>query len=480
MHRQVFIIHPDSAARQQLRDSLQILGYSIEVAASIAKARERLITHPSAAFELVIVHISDEKLTGLFIDELRQTASSPPVLASVNAQNLAAAGPAMHAGAMDFIVLPASPERLQATISNALKISALQHKVSRLSHRSRAQPIPPGIVAISAGMQRALDLARRGAANDLPILLEGEKGTGKEALARIIHQQSPFANGPFVKIHICADSGPTDEAETRLRNFAAKAGEAANGFMYIDDIAAAPPAFQSFLISLFNANSGHRPRVICATKCDLIAAVKSGQFMEKLFYKLNVFPIHVPPLRDRSEDFGEIVKNLVYQFAAEQGKCVDSVDAAAMRMLKLYSWPGNLAQLENTLYRAVALADTTALTVKEFPQIAARVQGYEVEIPPEPAFMPRNQYTGPAMIGSEVLPGGRILRSSGATGGGVGIAALNENGDIRPLTAIEADMIRLALGHYRGHMTEIARKLGIGRSTLYRKMREFGIASSLY
>ncbi|MBC8049279.1 MAG: sigma-54-dependent Fis family transcriptional regulator, partial [Chitinophagales bacterium] len=406
MHRQVLIVHPDSSFRQQLRDSLQTLGYAAETAASIAKARERCLAHPSTSPGLVILHISDQDVAGAFIEELRQLPSPLPVLASVNAQNLSAAAPAMRAGAMDFIVLPASPERLQATISNALKISALQHKVSRLSHRSQAQLTHAGIVATSPGMQRALDLARRGAANDLPILLEGEKGAGKEIVARIIHQQSPYANGPFVKIHICAESGLTDADDAHLRNFASKAGEAASGFLYIDDIAEAPPAFQNFLISLFNAKSGHRPRVICATRGDLIMAVKSGQFIDKLFYRLNVFPIQIPPLRERGEDFGEIVKNLAYQYSAEQGKSVGSVDSAAMRMLKLYPWPGNLTQLENTLYRAVALADGMTLTVKEFPQIAARVTGYNVEIPPEPAAIARAHYTGPAMIGSETTSPG--------------------------------------------------------------------------
>ncbi len=480
MHSHILIVNPNATARHQLRESIHSLDYQTETVSSIGKARERLNNPALPKPSLVILDANENEATGAFIEELLQLPCQPPVLTSANAENLGVAAAAMRFGATDFIVLPVQPERLQASISNALKISALQSRIARLAHRGPGQAPLGDLVAISQPMQRVMELARRAAASDLPVLLEGERGAGKEMIARAIHQQSALANGPFVRVHICADSGLTDEAEASLRNFGPKAGEAAGGILYIDDIAEAPPIFQEFLLSLFSVTGSQRPRIICATRGDLIGRVKAGHFMEKLFYRLNVFPIAVPPLRRREDDFCEIVEKLMNQFAAEQGKSVESVDPAAMRMLQMYSWPGNLIQLENAVYRAVALAEGPALTVKEFPQVAARVDGYGVEIPAAPPAAPKTQYDGPAMIGGSGLFAGKVVRHPGSAGASLGIPALNENGDIRPLTAIEADMIRLALGHYRGHMTEIARKLGIGRSTLYRKIREFGIGFSMH
>jgi DNA-binding NtrC family response regulator len=145
-------------------------------------------------------------------------------------------------------------------------------------------------------------------------------------------------------------------------------------------------------------------------------------------------------------------------------------------MLQRYSWPGNIRQLENAVFRAVVLGDAQTLTVNEFPQIAAHVEGYAVTVPPAPApkdHTPR--LAGPVMLGESAASPltVKVPRANGKDA--IGIPALSDSGDIRPLDAVEADMIRLAFGRYRGRMTEIARRLGIGRSTLYRKMREIGL-----
>ena len=151
----------------------------------------------------------------------------------------------------------------------------------------------------------------------------------------------------------------------------------------------------------------------------------------------------------------------------------------ALRLLQSYTWPGNVRQLENAVFRAVVLADGAELTVAEFPQIAAQVDGFTAEIPPAPATTLHNQaFTGTAMLGAENIIPRTIELKDGGQGNGhaaLGIPAVGVEGDIRPLTEIEADMIRLALGRYRGHMTEVAKRLGIGRSTLYRKMQEYGL-----
>jgi DNA-binding NtrC family response regulator len=145
-------------------------------------------------------------------------------------------------------------------------------------------------------------------------------------------------------------------------------------------------------------------------------------------------------------------------------------------MLQRYSWPGNIRQLENAVFRAVVLADAPTLTANEFPQIAAHVEGYAVTVPPAPAPKdPAPRIAGPVMLGGSAATPLTVNVPQANGKDAIGIPALSDTGDIRSLEAVEADMIRLAFGRYRGRMTEIARRLGIGRSTLYRKMREIGL-----
>jgi DNA-binding NtrC family response regulator len=217
-------------------------------------------------------------------------------------------------------------------------------------------------------------------------------------------------------------------------------------------------------------------RLISATNQNLINLVNEGRFREDLYYRLNVFPIWVPPLRERLEDVPELVRHFVARFAAEEGKRIDGIEPDALAMLERYSWPGNIRQLENAVFRAVVLADTPMLTVNEFPQIAAHVEGYAVTVPPAPAPKEKApRIEGPVMLGESAGTPATIHVPQANGKDAIGIPALSDSGDIRSLEAVEADMIRLAFGRYRGRMTEIARRLGIGRSTLYRKMREIGL-----
>jgi DNA-binding NtrC family response regulator len=216
-------------------------------------------------------------------------------------------------------------------------------------------------------------------------------------------------------------------------------------------------------------------RLISATNRDMIQLVKDGKFREDLYYRLNVFPIGVPALRQRLDDVPELANHFLARFAAEEGKRVVEISDEAMRLLTAYSWPGNVRQLENAVFRAVVLADGPILTVAEFPQIAAHVEGFKAEVPAAPAqVVARAAYTGPALLGAEATVPQTVDIGQGARGS-LGIPAVDAAGEIRSLESIEADMIRLALGRYRGHMTEVAKRLDIGRSTLYRKMREYGL-----
>ena len=274
----------------------------------------------------------------------------------------------------------------------------------------------------------------------------------------------------------------TGAAERRV----GKVVEADRGTLFLDEIGALPLSAQVKLLRSLREGEidpvgAKQPvrvdfRLISATNQNLIHLVQEGRFREDLYYRLNVFPIWVPPLRDRLEDVPELVRHFIARFAAEEGKRVDGIEPDANALLKSYSWPGNIRQLENAVFRAVVLADQPLLTINEFPQIAAHVEGYCVTVPPAPApkaAAPR--IDGPVMLGESSLAPATIHVPSANGRDAVGIPALGEGGDIRSLDDVEADMIRLAFGRYRGRMTEIAKRLGIGRSTLYRKMREIGL-----
>ncbi len=347
-------------------------------------------------------------------------------------------------------------------------------------------------------MKRVIALGKRAASSNanIAVLVEGESGVGKELIARAIQGESARAGKPFVTVNCGAipenlvesilfghEKGSfTGAVDRRIGKFQ----EADGGTLFLDEVGELPLDAQVKLLRALQEGEidpvgGKKPvkvdfRLIAATNRDMIQLVKDGKFREDLYYRLNVFPIWVPPLRERPEDIPDLARHFAARFAAEEGKRVLSISESAMRLIQTYSWPGNVRQLENTMFRAVVLADSSELTVAEFPQIAAHVEGFEAEIPAAPTVLQKQPaYTGPALLGAEDTIPQTIAVKSGGGNGSLGIPAISEDGEIRSLEAIEADMIRLALGRYRGHMTEVAKRLKIGRSTLYRKMQDYGL-----
>ena len=209
-------------------------------------------------------------------------------------------------------------------------------------------------------------------------------------------------------------------------------------------------------------------RIISATNRNLIADVKAGRFREDLFYRLHVFPIvGAAVARARREDIPDLVRHFLARFAAEEGKRVRGISREALALLAAANWPGNVRQLENAVFRAVVLAEGEEIGINEFPQIAAQVSSDEASIPqlsePSPAIA-ASWPDGPA----DVVPV-RIATPAHT------LPITDSHGDVRPLEEIERDSIRFAISHYRGQMSEVARKLRIGRSTLYRKLEGLGL-----
>jgi DNA-binding NtrC family response regulator len=505
----LLIVHHDPAQAASLKASLAQTGYAATAVTTMREARRLLEVAKVDPIALILLDVGSPSTGGLQwlqgMQEEGTAAAAPrphhpgqsdetaerklteyrkfaqPVIALTSADDFEAAMHAMHAGAVDFMVLPADPERLRVSLQNALRLTVLEQELSRAERTRLGISSLSDIVTVSTEMMRVVDLARRAASSGLPVLLQGERGSGRKTLAHGIHGESRRATKPFVVMNcgpaVCSGKAAAGGVCETAGSFQEKLREADGGTLYIDDIANASPELQAALFeTLTRADVPQSDaRIVCATHQDLIALVKAGRFREDLFYRLNVLPVLVPPLRHREGDIEAITRHLIVRYAAEEGKTVTGIDEEALTLLKRYTWPRNVQQLENAVFRAVAMAKGHTLGVKAFPQIAARVEGFETELQNGTEAQPKQVYEGPAMIGGG-FPAMENLSRRGPHGQpGVGIPALNENGDIRPLTAMEADMIRLALGHYRGHMTEVARRLGIGRSTLYRKMREFGL-----
>jgi DNA-binding NtrC family response regulator len=213
-------------------------------------------------------------------------------------------------------------------------------------------------------------------------------------------------------------------------------------------------------------------RLVSATHRDLLQRVKDGQFREDLFYRLNVFPIHVPPLRDRREDIPALVEHFLSRVGASgPARPVTGITPQALAMLGAYDWPGNIRQLENAVFRAVVLCETGILGIEEFPQIRGQLDGFDlsryVEADTETTAAPETDALPPT--GGDTSPDVRTSAHFGI------LRALDDRGNVRSLADVELEMIQLAIGRYGGQMSEVARRLGIGRSTLYRKLKEYGI-----
>jgi DNA-binding NtrC family response regulator len=394
---------------------------------------------------------------------------------------------AMKAGASDFVVKPVGAERLQVSIKNALKVGALEDEIRRMKHKSSGTLGFKDLITKSPDMARVMRLAERSAKSTIPVLIEGESGVGKEVLARAIQGSSDRKGRAFVTVNCGAlpehlvesvlfghEKGAfTGATEKHLGKFV----EANGGTLFLDEIGELPLDAQVKLLRALQEGEvdpvgSKRPvkvdiRLISATNKSLLDLVKQGKFREDLYYRLNVFPMTLPPLRMRKEDIPDLVRSFIARFAAEEGRALRGISSEAMALIMGYEWPGNVRQLENAVFRAVVLAEGDELTVSEFPQIAAHVQGFDVRIPPAPSLASVLQGAPREVVHVEVRDPHTL-------------PLMGEGLDIRPLEEIEADIIRFALQHYRGHMSEVSRRLKIGRSTLYRKLKEYGLEEAIH
>ncbi|MFO1173004.1 MAG: sigma-54 dependent transcriptional regulator [Hyphomicrobiaceae bacterium] len=497
MLKRVLVVDDDPIQRRILEESLKRSGYECRSAHSGEQALTLLEGPEAGAIAIVLLDLVMPGLDGMAVlERMKRIANAPPVIVQTAHGSIDTAINAMRAGAVDFVIKPVAPERLEVSIKNALKIEALAVEINRIKKQSVGKLTFDDLILRGEAMQRVIAYGRKAAGSNIPVLIEGESGVGKELIARAIQGESERAGKPFVTVNCGAI--PENLVESTLFGHekgsftgavdkrTGKFQEADGGTLFLDEVGELPLDAQVKLLRALQEGEidpvgAKRPvkvdiRIIAATNRDMIQLVREGKFREDLYYRLSVFPLWVPPLRERMEDVPELARHFITKFAAEEGKRVAGLDPQAAQLLSAYSWPGNVRQLENAVFRATVLAEGDMLTVAEFPQIAAHVEGFKAEIPAAPRPVDKTpKIIGPAVIGIEGIVPRTVEVSAQAGPQAIGIPAVTEDGEMRSLEAMEADMIRLALARYRGHMTEVAKRLNIGRSTLYRKMKDYGL-----
>jgi DNA-binding NtrC family response regulator len=505
MSGRILVVDDDPVQCRLLENMLQKSGYEAVTLDNGDAALALLTSAEGASIDCVVLDLVMPNLDGLgVLARLRQADSTVPVIVQTAHGGIDNVVSAMRAGAVDFVVKPVGVERLQVSLRNALNTSALEGELSRLKHSRDGTLGFKDIITKSANMQAVLRMAEKAAASNIPVLIGGESGVGKELIARAIHGSGERRAKPFVAVNCGAM--PENLVESILfghekgaftgatERHTGKFIEASGGTLFLDEVGELPaPAQVKFLRAIQEGEVepvGARKavkvdvRIVSATNRDLIADVRAGRFREDLFYRLHVFPITVPPLRERTADIPALARHFLARFAAEEGKRIRLVTPEALGVLTAFRWPGNIRQLENTLFRAVVLAEGDTIGLAELPQIAALLTGQ----PPATANQTSNYAAVTENLDQPLVPASEealALPDPFAMGAETGMAAstvpmdslspLDAAGEVRPLDEIETELIRYAITHYRGQMSEVARRLRIGRSTLYRKLEGLGL-----
>ncbi|MEQ1954216.1 sigma-54 dependent transcriptional regulator [Mesorhizobium sp. CN2-181] len=495
MTARILLVDDDPVQRRLLEAAVTRFGYAATIATDGESALAVLDGPDGKGISALILDLNMPGLDGLgVLKAMAERGLELPVIVQTAQGGIETVVSAMRHGAFDFVVKPASPDRLKVALANALKVETRGDEAKRTARRTTGSLSFADIVTRSPTMDKALRLARKAAGSNIPILIEGESGVGKEMVARAIQGTSDRAARPFVTVNCGAI--PENLVESILfghekgsftgatEKHAGKFVEANGGTLFLDEIGDLPLDVQVKLLRAVQEGEvdpvGGRTtvkvdiRLISATHRDLLQQVKDGGFREDLFYRLNVYPIVVPPLRNRREDIEPLTRHFIARFSASETKGrVRAISPRALAMLEAYDWPGNIRQLENAIFRATVLCDGDTLTDEEFPQIRAQVEG-TVDLDQGGSAsadayddLEPDLFEGPAVVAERPLS--NLVSAAGT------LRALDDNGEMRPLADVEYDMIVMAIDHYGGQMSEVARRLGIGRSTLYRKLKEYGI-----
>ncbi|HWW13408.1 MAG TPA: sigma-54 dependent transcriptional regulator [Candidatus Dormibacteraeota bacterium] len=405
------------------------------------------------AVDLVVTDLKLPGMNGLeFLQAIKRQNAALPVIVMTAFGSVETAVEAMKAGASDYVLKPFSLSEMRMVIRKELDVHNLREENRSLREALGKRYAHPNVVARSVKMQEVLATVERVAPTNSTVLLGGESGVGKDLIARAIHEKSRRAGGPFIKINSSAI--PENLLESELFGYekgaftganASKPGKfelADKGTLFLDEIGDVPPAIQVKLLRVlqereFERLGGTRTvkvdvRLIAATNRDLREALEQGTFREDLYYRLNVVPIDIAPVRQRKEDIPDLVNLFISRFAGDSGKPVESITPEAMQILVNYHWPGNVRELQNIIERACALAKGTVL------------EAADIHLDLRPA---------------KTANGVNVFLPEGMT-----------------LEHWEDEMIREALRRANGNKSQAARLLGLSRNALRYRLSKIGIA----
>jgi DNA-binding NtrC family response regulator len=403
--------------------------------------------------DLVVTDLKLPGMSGLeFLQAVKRQNAALPVVVMTAFGTVETAVEAMKTGASDYVLKPFSLTEMRMVIHKELDVRNLREENRTLREALGKKYSHPNIVSRSPKMQEVLATVERVAPTNSTVLLGGESGVGKDLIARAIHEKSRRASGPFLKINSTAI--PENLLESELFGFekgaftgavASKPGKfelADKGTLFLDEIGDVPPATQVKLLRVLQEREFERlggtktikvdVRLTAATNRDLRAALEQGTFREDLYYRLNVVPIDIAPLRERKEDIPELVNLFITRFATDSGKAVVSIAPAAMQILINYHWPGNVRELQNIIERACALAKGSVLE--------------------------------PADIHLDVRPTKAVNGAGGFLPDGM------------TLEQWEDEMVQEALRRANGNKSQAARLLGLSRNALRYRLSKIGIA----
>lgn len=489
MAKTVLIVDDDPTQRRLMRAVCEKGGYPVLQAENGEDALSLLQSQQGNDIAVVMLDLRMPGLGGMeTLKRAKTFREDLPVIVLTAQGGIDTVVEAMQSGATDFFVKPASPERVIVSINNALNMTTLKGEVSRLKRKRDGSMAFKDLIGSSDAMAHVARLGERAAASNIPILITGESGVGKEMIARAIQGSSERAGRPFVTVNCGAV--PENLVESILfghekgsftgatAKHAGKFQEADGGTIFLDEVGELPLEMQVKLLRVLQEGEvdpvGSKRatkvdvRVISATNRDLAEEVKNNNFREDLYYRLNVFPIVAPPLRDRPGDIPALIEHFIGRYNAEERRDVRGLRHEVLEVLQRQPWPGNVRQLENTIFRAVVLAESAYLSACDFPLLAAEFEAAGVDC-------------GPPMIGGhedlEMDENNAVAASAPNAPEAVStpVAVFDREGHLRTLEDIECDLITLAIETYEGKMSEVARRLGMGRSTLYRKIRDHGL-----
>ena len=447
----ILVVDDELGLRHTLTLILQAEGHAVRAASDGAAGLERLAESPA---DLIICDVRMPGLDGLrFLDKYKEMGGSALVIMMSAYGDDEAALEAIRRGAYDFIPKPFRADQVLLVVRKAIEREGLRREVAQLHDELVALRAPSGIVGRSPKIAQAIALADKVARHPSTVLITGESGTGKELIARHIHQASPRANRPFVAVNCAAIPEALLESELFGHAKGAFTGataerqglfeEANEGTLFLDELGDLPLSLQVKLLRALqegevrrvgdNASRRVDVRLVAATARDLEADVGDGKFRADLYYRINVVRIHLPALRERTEDIPELVRHFVDRFNRRLGLHVTGITPAAMRALVEYPWPGNVRELENVVERAMVLTDGPQLCVEQLPTLAAPV-----------------------------------ARNDGA-------ASPLDLSVKRRTEELERALIKEALERTRGNRTRAAKVLDLSHRALLYKIRDYGL-----